>query len=155
MRIKLSDIAEKAGVSVSTVSRTLNNPEKVKVSTRNKVLEVINEMGYKPKVNVADKYVEYKNHMAKKPNDTVLTRWGMYTHDPRYKDYTASIVKMIMDDMKINSDQAYYMLYYMVSNNIDDYELAKRDMMVDEKFEIYRRKRRSQEVYLYETKKYD
>jgi len=35
------------------------------------------------------------------------------------------------------------MLYYMVSNDLDDYELAKRDMMVDEKFEIYRRKRRS------------
>lgn len=143
MRIKLSDIAKKAGVSVSTVSRTLNRPEMVRESTRNKVLNVINEIGYKPKLNVADKYVEYKNNMSKKPNDTVLTRWGMYTHDPRYKDYTASIVKMIMDDMKINSDQAYYMLYYMVSNNIDDYDLAKRDMMVDEKFEIYRRKRRS------------
>ena len=142
MRIKLSDIAKKAGVSVSTVSRTLNNPEKVKVSTRNKVLEVINEMGYKPKVNVVKNYIEYKNYMAEKPNDTVLTRWGMYTHDPRYKDYTASIVKMIKDDMQINDDQAYYMLYYMVSNNIDDYELAKRDMMVDEKFEIYRRKRK-------------
>ena len=143
MRITLSDIAKKAGVSVSTVSRTLNNPDEVKVSTRNKVLEVINEMGYKPKVNVVKNYIEYKNYMAEKPNDTVLTRWGMYTHDTRYKDYTASIVKMIKDDMQINDDQAYYMLYYMVSNNIDDYELAKRDMMVDEKFEIYRRKRRS------------
>ncbi len=143
MRIKLSDIAKKAGVSVSTVSRTLNRPEMVKESTRNKVLKVINEMGYKPKVNVVKNYIEYKNYMAEKPNDTVLSRWGMYTHDPRYKDYTASIVKMIKDDMQINDDQAYYMLYYMVSNNIDDYELAKRDMMVDEKFEIYRRKRRS------------
>jgi len=142
MRIKLSDIAKKAGVSVSTVSRTLNRPEMVRESTRNKVLNVINEMGYKPNVNVADKYVEYKNYMSKKPNDTVLTRWGMYTHDKRYKDYTASIVKLIKDDMQINDDQAYYMLYYMVSNNIDDYELAKRDMMVDEKFEIYKRKRK-------------
>ena len=96
----------------------------------------------KPKVNVADKYVEYKNHMAEKPNDTVLTRWGMYTHDERYKDYTASIVKMIKDDMQINDDQAHYMLYYMVSNDLDDYELAKRDMMVDKNFEIYKTKRR-------------
>ena len=96
----------------------------------------------KPKVNVAEEYLEYKNYMATKPNDTVLTRWGMYTHDPRYKDYTASIVKLIMDDMNINSDQAYYMLYYMVSNDIDDYEQAKRDMMVDKNFEIYRTKRR-------------
>ena len=94
----------------------------------------------KPKVNVADKYVEYKNNMATKPNDTVLTRWGMYTHDKRYKDYTASIVKMIMDDMQINEDQAYYMLFYMVSNDLDDYDLAKDDMMVDEKFEYYKRK---------------
>ena len=96
----------------------------------------------KPKVNVAEEYLEYKNFMAELPNDTVLTRWGMYTHDPRYKDYTASIVNMIMEDMNINSDQGYYMLYYMVSNDIDDYEQAKRDMMVDEKFEIYKRKRK-------------
>src|SRR5690554_2200062 len=143
MRIKLSDIAEKAGVSVSTVSRALNQPEMVKEATRNEVLKVINELDYKPRVNINKKILEYKDYMATKSNDTVLTRWGMYTHDERYKDYTASIVKMIMDDMKINSDQAYYMLYYMVSNNLDDYELAKRDMMVDEKFEIYRRKRRS------------
>ena len=142
MRINLSDIAEKAGVSVSTVSRALNNPDKVEVSTLNKVFSVINETGYKPKVNIDKKIVEYKNFMAKMPNDTVLTRWGMYTHDKRYKDYTASIVKMIKDDMKINDDQAYYMLYYMVSNNIDDYERAKRDMMVDKNFEIYKTKKR-------------
>ena len=142
MRITLSDIAKKTGLSVSTVSRALNNPDKVKVSTLNKVFTVINEMGYKPKVNINKKIVEYKNYMATKPNDTVLRRWGMYTHDPRYKDYTASIVKMIKDDMKINDDQAYYMLYYMVSNNIDDYERAKRDMMVDKNFEIYKTKKR-------------
>ena len=141
MQIKLSDIAKRAGVSVSTVSRALNQPEMVKEATRNKVLKVINELDYKPKVNINKKISEYKNYMATKPNDTVLTRWGMYTHDERYRDYTASIVKMIMDDMQINEDQAYYMLYYMVSNDLDDYELAKRDMMVDEKFEIYRRKR--------------
>ncbi len=141
MRIKLSDIAEKAGVSVSTVSRTLNEPETVSQSTRLRVLKAINELDYKPRVNLNKKILEYKNFMAIKSNDTVLTRWGMYTHDPRYKDYTASVVKMIKDDMQINDDQAYYMLFYMVSNDLDDYELAKRDMMVDEKFEIYKRKR--------------
>ena len=142
MRITLSDIAKKAGVSVSTVSRTLNKPEMVSQSTRLRVLKVINELDYRPRVNINKKILEYKNYMATKPNDTVLRRWGMYTHDPRYRDYTASIVKMIMDDMKINEDQAYYMLYYIVSNNIDDYERAKRDMMVDKNFEIYKTKRK-------------
>ena len=140
MRITLSDIAKKAGVSVSTVSRALNNPEKVSQSTRLRVLKVINELDYKPRVNINKKISEYKNYMATKPNDTVLTRWGMYTHDKRYKDYTASIVKMIKEDMQINDDQAHYMLYYMVSNDLDDYELAKSDMMVDEKFEFYKRR---------------
>ena len=89
---------------------------------------------------VEREYLKYKNYMDTKPNDTVFRRWGMYTHDPRYKEYTAEIVKLIMDDMGINSDQAYYMLYYMVSNNITDYERAKADMYVDENFEIYKRK---------------
>lgn len=92
-------------------------------------------------LKVSREYLKYRNKMNRLPNDTVLTRWGMYCHDKRYKDYTASIVEMIMDDMGINSDQAYYMLYYMVSNNITDYERAKRDMAVDENFEIYRKKR--------------
>ncbi len=91
-------------------------------------------------LKVSREYLKYRNKMNRLPNDTVLSRWGMYCHDKRYKDYTASIVKMIMDDMGINSDQAYYMLYYMVSNNITDYERAKRDMAVDENFEIYKRK---------------
>src|SRR5690606_33599416 len=141
-RIRIRDIAKASGVSVSTVYRTLNRPNMVSQSTRIRVLKVINELEYRPRVNINQKVLEYKNYMATKPNDTVHKRWGMYTHDARYKDYTASIVKMIMDDMKINIDQAYYMLYYMVSNDIDDYERAKRDMMVDPNFEIYRDKSR-------------
>lgn len=82
-------------------------------------------------------YKEYKRKMDILPNDTVLSRWGMYTHDDRYKDDTASMVKKIEEDMNINNDQSYYMLYYMVSNNIS-YERAKEDMQVDENFEIYR-----------------
>ena len=105
-RTTLNDIAKVAGVSRSTVSRVLNHPDKVKETTRNKVVKVIKKIGYKPRVrkrglvsrrsSVAEKYLEYKNYMATKPNDTVHKRWGMYTHDARYKDYTASIVKMII-----------------------------------------------------------
>lgn len=141
-RITLNDIAKAAGVSASTVSRALNHPEMVRETTRQKVLLAIDDLGYisRRSRTVAREYLKYKNKMDRLPNDTVLSRWGMYTHDKRYKDYTASIVNMIKQDMNINTDQAYYMLYYMVSNNITDYEQAKRDMYVDENFEIYRRK---------------
>lgn len=42
------DVAGKAQVSLATVSRVLNNPEKVNEETREKVLKVIKELGYRP-----------------------------------------------------------------------------------------------------------
>ena len=50
-QIKIYDIAGAAGVSLATVSRVLNHPDKVKEATRNKVLKIINEKGYKPNAN--------------------------------------------------------------------------------------------------------
>lgn len=44
----IKDIAAKAGVCLATVSRTLRTPEIVKPQTRQKVLAVIDEMGYSP-----------------------------------------------------------------------------------------------------------
>jgi len=44
------DVAGAAGVSLATVSRVLNNPEKVKEETRQRVLKVIKESGYRPNV---------------------------------------------------------------------------------------------------------
>ena len=42
------DVAGKAEVSLATVSRVLNNPDKVNEATRAKVLKVIKELGYRP-----------------------------------------------------------------------------------------------------------
>jgi LacI family transcriptional regulator len=42
------DVAGAARVSLATVSRAINNPEKVKPETRERVLRVIKELGYKP-----------------------------------------------------------------------------------------------------------
>ena len=50
-QIKIYDIAGSAGVSLATVSRVLNHPEKVKKATRDKVLRIIKEKGYKPNAN--------------------------------------------------------------------------------------------------------
>ncbi len=50
-QIKIYDIAGSAGVSLATVSRVLNHPEKVKPATREKVLRIIKDKGYKPNAN--------------------------------------------------------------------------------------------------------
>lgn len=42
------DVSELAGVSTATISRVLNNPEKVKPCTKEKVMMAIQELGYRP-----------------------------------------------------------------------------------------------------------
>lgn len=42
------DVAEHAGVSTATVSRTLQNPQNVRASNRERVLAAVNELGYVP-----------------------------------------------------------------------------------------------------------
>lgn len=46
--MNIYDISKKAGVSIATVSRVLNGNEKVSEKTRQKILEIIKESGYKP-----------------------------------------------------------------------------------------------------------
>lgn len=48
---KIYDVAGAAGVSLATVSRVLNHPEKVKEATRDKVMKIIKDKGYKPNAN--------------------------------------------------------------------------------------------------------
>lgn len=48
VRYNLKDIAKLAGVGVGTASRVINNKEGVKAETREKVLSVIEELGYVP-----------------------------------------------------------------------------------------------------------
>lgn len=50
-KITIIDVAKKAGVGKSTVSRVLNNDENVKEETKIKVLEVIKELNYTPSTN--------------------------------------------------------------------------------------------------------
>ncbi|HEY8364409.1 MAG TPA: LacI family DNA-binding transcriptional regulator [Haloplasmataceae bacterium] len=47
-KITIYDVASKAEVSLATVSRVLNNPDKVKPATRERVLEAIKKLGYRP-----------------------------------------------------------------------------------------------------------
>ncbi len=46
--ITIKDIAERASVSISTVSRALNRNASVAESTRQRILDIIAELGYKP-----------------------------------------------------------------------------------------------------------
>ena len=49
MAVTIYDVAERAGVSISTVSNVLNSPGRVNVATRQRVLGVIDELGFVPR----------------------------------------------------------------------------------------------------------
>lgn len=44
----IADVADQAGVSTATVSRCLNQPNKVKPDVRKKILNAVNDLGYVP-----------------------------------------------------------------------------------------------------------
>ncbi len=46
--MKIKDVADKAGVSVATVSRVINNNPNVKARLKQRVLQAIEEIGYQP-----------------------------------------------------------------------------------------------------------
>ena len=48
MPITIYDVAERAGVSITTVSHSLNHPGKVRPTTREKVFRAIDELGFVP-----------------------------------------------------------------------------------------------------------
>src|SRR4051812_13207518 len=62
MRLTIYDIAEKAGVSKSTVSRVLNDNPNVGKKTRAAVLKVIEENRWAPNP-VAVGYIKKKTHL--------------------------------------------------------------------------------------------
>jgi LacI family repressor for deo operon, udp, cdd, tsx, nupC, and nupG len=57
----IRDVADNAGVSVATVSRTLQQPERVSPKTRSKVMAAVQSVGYKPNL-MAVKFRSGKTH---------------------------------------------------------------------------------------------
>jgi DNA-binding LacI/PurR family transcriptional regulator len=58
------DVAEQAGVSIATVSRMLNAPEKVNHKTRKKVLAVIDELGFIPKAEARARALQHTGRIG-------------------------------------------------------------------------------------------
>ncbi len=62
-RVTISDVADRSGVSKSTVSHVINRTRFVEEDTKKRVLEVIEELGYRPS-NVARSMVSKRTKTA-------------------------------------------------------------------------------------------
>ncbi|NNG38269.1 LacI family DNA-binding transcriptional regulator [Flexivirga sp. ID2601S] len=50
-RVTIYEVAQRAGVSIATVSHAMNRPEKVNAATRDRVLEAVDALGFTPKAS--------------------------------------------------------------------------------------------------------
>ena len=58
------DVAKRAGVSITTVSRTLNTPDKVNSETREKVLTAIDALGFVPKAEARARAMQHTGRIG-------------------------------------------------------------------------------------------
>ena len=58
------DVADYSGISISTISRVLNNPEKVNSDTRVQVLDAIDKLGFVPKAEARARALSKTNRIG-------------------------------------------------------------------------------------------
>ena len=87
--MRIQDIAELANVSVATVSRVINNSEKVKEETRERISRIIKENNYYPNL--------IARNLSKNENNTI----GVILPDIKNL-YFASIMNEIINETNIN-----------------------------------------------------
>lgn len=58
------DVAERSGVSISTISRVLNSPDKVNPETRRRVMTAIDELGFIPKAEARARAMRHTNRIG-------------------------------------------------------------------------------------------
>ncbi len=104
------NVAYAANVSLATVSRTLNNPQKVKPETRERVLRVIKELGYKPNA--------FAKGLASKKSTTV----GVIVPDMS----RASVAEML-NGISVEARKYSYslLLYVMLNEKADEQEMLR------------------------------
>jgi hypothetical protein len=67
-------------------------------------------------------------------NDSVYTKWGMFTHDERFRDQTAKFVDFVKKEHDLSNDQAYSFFYYMTQGKMT-YKQAKEELLSGIDFE--------------------
>lgn len=106
MKATIKDVASKAGVAVSTVSRVINGKNRVSADTEKKVNDAIKELGY-IKNNLAASIKSDKSHFV-----------AVVVPDIRNEFYTA----VIRGAESILSKEGYYTLVYTTKEVIENEE---------------------------------
>lgn len=121
--IRIKDIAEKAGCSIGTVDRVIHNRGKVAEAVKTRVLEIIEELDYKPNVNARVLAIKHPLKLGillpsfKKGEYWELPTAGMKEALDRYLEqgYHINVVELSYH----NPEQFYKAGMKLLSENID------------------------------------
>lgn len=107
--VTIYDVAAASGYSLATISRVLNHPEKVKPATREKVLKIIDELGYRP------------NMIARGLASRKTTTVGVIISDIT----RASVAEMIGGIMDISDTYDYSIKIFSIHDDIHVKDIMK------------------------------
>lgn len=110
-RITIKDIARLLSINVSTVSRALSNHPNVNAETRQRVMEVANEMGYTPNTLAVNLRRRHSGLVA-----LLISEINMF--------FVPSVIRAIEKEMRING----YRLLILQSN--DSYEAEAENLKI-------------------------
>lgn len=116
----------------------------VKIKRSGEVNKNVDYNNIKRSVSIDNFNKEVQNDIIKGgANDTVLSDWGYLHHKtspPAIRNKSAKTIKYIQKTLNVNNDQAYYFLYYMVTNN-KTFAETKHELLSSREFEMYSRKK--------------
>ncbi|MCJ7624020.1 MAG: LacI family transcriptional regulator [Anaerolineaceae bacterium] len=91
-RITIYDVAEDAGISITTVSRVLNTPDRVSTSSCNKVMASIEKLGFVPKAEAFIRAKKYNGQIG------IITPWFTFpSFVQRFRGISSGLVDTPFD----------------------------------------------------------
>lgn len=112
-RARIQDIAKQCNVSMMTVSRVLNNDEKVSEKTRKLVLEAAKKLNYRPNVS-ARRLASSKSFFL-----------GLLYDNPS----TSYVSQFLLSALKNCRARGYHLIVDEADNNIENTVLAVKDLI--------------------------
>ncbi len=100
--VTIRDIAKSAGVSIATVSRTLNQSDTVSEETRQKVLSAVEQQGYRPKTRASSRPSDGSRIITMLYD--AIPRGGATTEDSLGQSQHASILSAGIQDVLMGTE---------------------------------------------------
>lgn len=114
MKVTMKDVAKKAGVSTSTVSRVISGNEKISEETKKKVYKIMDELDYHPNVTARN----LANSKTRTLGLILPSATKDFMHNPFFINAMAGISKLA-------KEKQYYIMYSNAEDEEDELKLLK------------------------------